>query len=378
MDNPFIYGKVVRGKHFTNREKEIKALLDDLTSGQNVLIFSPRRYGKTSLVLKVREKLVAGGVMVAYIDFFPLGTKHRLVEAYGKALLKATQSKLDDAVEFARDIFSRLRPSITVRPEGLPDIELSFSDKSNDIDRALEEVMESAERIAVKKAKRLVVIFDEFQEFEKLDKDFDKKLRAVIQHHANVSYVFMGSKRHLIERLFFIKDRALYQSAKPFPLGNIPREKFVAYIRRAFKDSQMTITDNAIGRILDLSGSHPYYTQQLCHEVWARACEGREAVNSTVDEAAKDVVDIQSYAYTEIWDATTAHQRALLFALSREPNATIQSADFMRRFSLGAASKVQYSAKVLAEKQLIEKVNGGWAVSDVFFQRWILQRTATG
>ncbi|MHB0976457.1 MAG: AAA family ATPase [Candidatus Aquicultorales bacterium] len=375
MENPFIFGKVVKGAHFTDREREVAELTDDLKGGQNVLLFSPRRYGKTSLILKVRDRLAAEGLLVAYVDFFPIGTKNQLAEAYAKALLKSTRGKVDDAIAFAQGLFSRLRASITIRPDGMPELELTVSD-AGDINRALDEVMESAERIAVKKKRRLVVVFDEFQEFEKIDPDFDNRLRAVIQHHANVGYVFMGSKRHLIEKLFFKKDRALYQSAKPFPLAKIPVDDFTSYIRSRFKKTSIAIGGGMIGRILDVTGAHPYYTQQLCHEVWNGARDERRVTEEVIDKAVQSVIDTQSYAYSEMWDCTTAKQRALLGALSVEPGAGILSADFVRRFSLGATSNVQYSAKVLAEKQLIERVNGGWAITDVFFQRWILQKAA--
>ena len=51
--NPFIYGEEVSGEYFCDREEEIKELLRDIENSQNVIIFSPRRYGKTSLIKEV-------------------------------------------------------------------------------------------------------------------------------------------------------------------------------------------------------------------------------------------------------------------------------------------------------------------------------------
>ena len=56
MKNPFIYGKEVSGANFCNRKKEIKELCCNAHNSQNVIIFSQRRFGKTSLIKEVMKK----------------------------------------------------------------------------------------------------------------------------------------------------------------------------------------------------------------------------------------------------------------------------------------------------------------------------------
>ena len=48
--NPFRFGGVVTGEYFTNRQSEIKEIISEIKSGQHIVLMSPRRYGKTSLV----------------------------------------------------------------------------------------------------------------------------------------------------------------------------------------------------------------------------------------------------------------------------------------------------------------------------------------
>ena len=56
MPNPFVYGEVVPGESFVDREVELDRLIGDLAAGQKVFLISPRRYGKSSLI---RQALTA-------------------------------------------------------------------------------------------------------------------------------------------------------------------------------------------------------------------------------------------------------------------------------------------------------------------------------
>jgi uncharacterized protein len=75
--NPFRFGDVVTGQHFTHRTSELKELVRDLRSGQSVLIISARRYGKTSLITAVLERLRTQHTLVAYVDLLRMTTEER-------------------------------------------------------------------------------------------------------------------------------------------------------------------------------------------------------------------------------------------------------------------------------------------------------------
>jgi AAA+ ATPase superfamily predicted ATPase len=88
MDNPFRYGHIVIGEAFTDRARELDELVSSARSGQSVVIISPRRYGKTSLVMRARERLVKSGVLVAYADLFRATTKQQLVDELATAVYR--------------------------------------------------------------------------------------------------------------------------------------------------------------------------------------------------------------------------------------------------------------------------------------------------
>ena len=88
IQNPFRYGIAVDDPYFIDREEEIKDFRRWLTSGQSLIIYSSRRYGKTSLILKLLKQLNAAGYKTVYIDFFKVYSRRRFIELYYRSGLE--------------------------------------------------------------------------------------------------------------------------------------------------------------------------------------------------------------------------------------------------------------------------------------------------
>ena len=379
MKNPFVFGDVVRGEHFTNREEEIKELTLDLSSGQNILLFSPRRYGKTSLILKVLDKLKEEDVIPIYVDLFRITSVHTFIKIYTAAITKAAATKLEEAVRFLKTNFPTIVPKVVIKTNEPAEFEFDFEAARKDIDKVLDDLYDLPQKIAARRKKQLVVVFDEFQEIAALNLPIERSLRAKIQHHDKVSYCFMGSKRHLLDELFLDKNKPLYRIAKSVPLGNIKPGKLKNFIRTRFKSVGMTIDDNLTEAILNITACHPYYTQQLCHEVF-NACISKKEIEpinlKDIDSAKDKCISAQSYAYSTIWDGLAGKQKDLILALAITPEASIYSQEFLTGHELGAAATVQTAVKALEKKGLLDRQNGSYSISDIFFVEWIKRRIA--
>lgn len=373
MQNPFLFGDIVKGKYFADRESEQKLLVSDLLSGQNVLLFSPRRYGKTSLVLRVLETLRSKKAVCAYVDFFRATSLESLGQIYASAITQASASKLQEAVEFIRSHFPTIVPKVVLKGEGTPEVEVDFDTRRRDTEKWLDEVFDMPQKIAKRKGKRFVIVLDEFQEVITLgiQSVVEKVLRSRAQHHDRVSYVFMGSKRHLLDELFLDKNRPLYRIAKPMPLGRIPAPKLSAFIKKRFKSAAVHISQPQIDSILELTDCHPYYTQQLCSEVFNVIVPRKSIAEGNISRAKDNCLQSQSYAYTTVWDGLSAKQRSLLKGLATVQKANIFSQDFLSRFRLGSAAGVQTAAQALLKKGVLERENGHYLFSDVFFVHWL-------
>ncbi|MBS1268600.1 MAG: hypothetical protein MAG458_01331 [Nitrosopumilus sp.] len=371
--NPFVFGTVVSDENFAGRENEINELTRDLAGKTSLIIFSPRRYGKTSLMFKVMDELRKQDIVCVYVDLYPAVTKEKFANILASSIAQAKSGKLDDIVQIIKELIPPIK--LTVRPEEVDvGIELELSKGKEDIDANLTKLYDLPERVAKKMKKKLVVVFDEFQEITKLDgQEIETNIRSKLQQHKNVSYVFMGSQRHLLNQMFNDKNRPLYRAGKPFNLSRLSEDEFSQFIKERFKADGINASKEVISQILALTQCHPYYTQQLCHEIWNQ-CISQEKKNveeSDIEQAKEQVLKNQNYAYTSMWDSTKGKQRALLHAMAISDEKNIFSTDFREKYRLGASSTVARAVEYLEKKGLIEKDSSDYVISDAFFQEWI-------
>ncbi|MBC7098491.1 AAA family ATPase [Candidatus Bipolaricaulota bacterium] len=375
MQNPFVYGKVARGECFADREREIAELSSDILSGQNVILFSPRRYGKTSLILEVLDRLRAQGVLAVYLDLFKVVSEEDFIAAYAREIARLCGRGVRAALQRVRSLLPRLVPKVVVKGEGV-EVELEFEfDLRGEREPLLDDLFEAVATLAQERGKQAVVVFDEFQEIAGWDEEehVQRQMRAHFQHHRGVAYVFMGSKRHLMQDIFQNKNRPFYRFGKHFPLGKIPEEAFTAFIVERFQSTGYRIEKGVPRKILEVTENHPYYTQLLCHVLWDRLRDERVVTADHVALGVEEVLAREAHAFHDMWDMLPLKARRLLVALAKEgnPRVEIYSGRFLQRHNLGPASSVQRALSRLLSEEILERVNGGYEFTDVFFKRWI-------
>ena len=116
--NPFTFGDLALDEAFTDREAEVRELASDMRNGQNVLVYAPRRYGKSSLVLRAAQEAMRQKVLVAYCDLMKTPTKERFAAALAKTIYEDIASPVEQVFERAADLFRglRVRPTMEVDP----------------------------------------------------------------------------------------------------------------------------------------------------------------------------------------------------------------------------------------------------------------------
>jgi hypothetical protein len=376
--NPFSYGGVVRNAFFADREAELETLKGALRSGQNVVVVSPRRFGKTSLVQRATASLRREGILVAYVDLFRTPTKERLADALAQALYDGVVSPLERAADKARTFFAHLAlsPRVVLDGDGHVRVEFSAFERRQDVDRALLGLLELPQRVAEERKRQVVLVLDEFQEIVVIDRALTGVLRSVFQQQDRVAHVFLGSRRHLMDELFHDKAAHLYRSARPLPLGPIPVEKFARWIRRRFTASGVDVADETVEAVLELTGGRPFETQQLCAFVWEQARDdGTIATTRVLAKAVARLLDAETPRYVAVWDSLSQHQRAVLEAIALDGRA-VYSEEYRLRHKLGGAGSVRSSLRALEAKELVERANGDWTVADVFLAQWLRRGAA--
>jgi hypothetical protein len=371
--NPFRYGAVARGEYFTDRDRELASLSADLRGGQDVVIISRRRLGKTSLIEQAIDALRAEKILVAYLDLYGSPTKQVLADHLAQAFSDGLLSLIERTTDRIRGWFAHLviQPRITLANDGRPQFEFLGYEHRDDADSLLDGLLELPGQVAAD-GHRVCVVLDEFQEIVPIDATLPGRVRAAFQRQPEVAHVYLGSKRHLMEPLFMEQAAPLYRSAKPMLLGPIEPDLFIGFLRERFATGEVAIANEQLERILALTGGLPYETQELCSYVWTEARLGGVPVDDDLIALALDaLVDAESARYSAVWDRLPGTQRALLLALAREPGR-VYSHDYRHRHKLGSASTVQRALVALDKLDLVDSnERGGQALADLFMRIWL-------
>lgn len=367
--NPFHYGGKVSGENFWDRENEIRELLEDVRSHEHVIVFSQRRLGKTSLVHKVLEEAEKESLIPVYVDLYPVSTLEDFIEEYARAIAKAL-SPYEKARKLMRELFSRLHLTMGVDPAGNPEWSVGF-DRSRNAE-SFEEVISALDHYFARKGKHGVVVFDEFQQIMETNGDkTERRLRSAIQMHRKVSYIFVGSKKHLLSDLFSNPNRPFYRSGKIFPLGRMPADELRGFIGERFTRVGVSLEDGVPERIIEVTECHPYYTQYLCHILYDITEKPRIGVQD-IPRAVEFLLRREATAYMNTWDLLSQRQRqALVILADSAPGENPLRAEALRRFNISQPAVMVRALKSLIHKDLVDKEEGRYEIVDLFFKRWI-------
>ncbi|MFH1260008.1 MAG: ATP-binding protein [Elusimicrobiota bacterium] len=370
--NPFLYGEFVKGSAFINREKEIKDLERDLSDSQKIFLISPRRYGKTSLVLRVKHDLEQKGIKVAYIDLFKCSSVERLAAALAKELSKFESVTFEKVFKFIKDIISALRPIISIDKEGEVSVQIDAKPKEQETFNILEDLLNYAQRYAEKHHARVVILLDEFQEVLKFsDQKIEKFLRAIVQAQDKVGYVFCGSKKEIIEGMVMNKSRAFYGIGPVISLDKINTVAWEKYLSNTFSKHGFKYDDKIPGLIVQKAHGIPYYIQYLAHELYDNYFHTKKFNIEHIDETIKTIVKRNLSSYETIWENLTGVQQRMLEGIASETIENIFSNDFLLRHQIGTRPGAEKTVKLLVKKDILEKEKNRYVISDIWFYEWI-------
>jgi hypothetical protein len=371
--NPFRFGGLAIDATFANREAEVQELKADVLSGQDVVIFAPRRFGKSSLIWRALRAL-GGDARIAYVNLMTTPTKEKLAEKLAAVIFEHIASPLERARERALAPFRGLRitPRITVHPDtGAYKFSFGIDRSSADIDATIERLLQLPGELAEGADDRVALVLDEFQEVESIDSAMPRLMRSVFQEQPEVCHVYLGSRRHMMERLFNDRNEPFWRSAKKVELGLIERPRFADFIAERFASTNKGVDPEVVEALLEITDGHPYATQELAYFLWDQTPFDGAAGEAEL-ESAMDAVLASENAHFEVrWEEASSAQRLVLQALAAERGRPLTSA-YRDRHDLPAVSTVQTALDVLRRRELIAKGSpGAYEISEPFFAEWL-------
>jgi uncharacterized protein len=367
MKNPFRYGIAVDDPYFVDREQEMSDFSKWLTSGQSLVIYSPRRYGKTSLMLKLLKELRRKGFYIVYVDFFKVNSRLRFAELYYSEIIKqlpAWQKNIKKILSLTKSV----RPVVSLDQQGFPTVSINLENKPGGDN--LSELFDLP--VKLNGGKRWIIVFDEFQEINNLNgESFEKEMRASFIHHSNVGYVFMGSKMHMLLNMFTHENSAFYQFGKIIELGKLQVDALINYLEKKFRNTKINFDEEIPAKIIELCEAIPHYVQYLASGAWEEAIENHSRLDKKIlEKAVSKIITNQNDYFITQYENLTTHQQKVLKAISIE-NKNIFTSGFTERHHLSAFSSVQRSLERLLKSGIILKQSDQYLFTDPFFKRWL-------
>jgi hypothetical protein len=353
--NPFYLFTLPVDAPFCNREKEIEELLAFARSGANVVLYSPRRFGKTSLTRKIQHILGRDDRAVTiFADLFGVASVHDVASRLAKAVFAVTHQR-DSLWKLALATIRSFRP--VLKPDAESGISLSVEPASagaRGLD-LLEETMESLDRFLEQTPHLVHFALDEFQEIVELQEatQVEAVLRTHIQHH-RASYFFVGSRRRLLLGIFNERQRPFFQSAINYELKALPPEELSIFLKERFEagGSKECPIDVARG-LVEIVSSHPYYTQKLAYFVFEAS--GERVSADDVRSGMTRLISSEEPVFEAILQGLTLHQRRVLRTIAAEPTDKPLSHAYIGKHRLGSPGGIRHSINQLISLDLIER-----------------------
>jgi hypothetical protein len=380
MQNPFVYGEIVPGEAFVDREMELDRLIGDLATGQKVFMISPRRYGKSSLVRQALAALARRGSATVEVTVSAYSSYLSFLEGYARALA-AVETKWERARGWIVKAISSTRPEVRYDAEGAGPGRISVAfptvQTERDVNRLANEIFTLPARLAAEQKRPVVIAMDEFQAIDAFNGgSVEHALRAAAQQQRQVGYVFAGSEPSLMEKMIGPR-RPFYKAGPVMRLQKIPADVFAAFIESRFAKNGIRAEPGLGAAIVDLAGNLPYDVQRLAHETWddARGAGARRATLDTLHATLARLLSEQETMFEAVWQRLTLAQRAVLRAVVLQNGQGLLSADVRARHRLGGPSSIQASLAALVKQDLVLKEGSQYVVVDSLLREWIARRT---
>lgn len=353
MENPFKFGTIVEAGYFTDRVNEVAYIEQFIKSANHLVMISPRRFGKSSLVAKaVKES----------------GRKSITLN------LQSVTSVSDLSAKLLREFFKvhpmerirhliahfRIVPMISTNPvTGAMDV--SFQSGAPE-EVLLEDVLNLLERAHSEKD-RLIVVLDEFQEIKDISSGLDRQLRSIMQEQKHINYILLGSQESMMTDIFENKKSPFYHFGELMRLGKLPRQDFYDYLverlSAVFPESCKVLAD----RILNFTECHPYYSQQLAANVWQIGVLQPKSVD-VLQAAVDHIVVSHALDYERLWMGFKRTNRWILQRLAY--GKTLQDGEHR--------TSTIYSALKRLQKDGYAIYSDHYELEDPFFKQWILRQ----
>ncbi|MBR6092517.1 MAG: ATP-binding protein [Bacteroidales bacterium] len=368
--NPFVVSGKIPPEYFCDRVEEAAQLEKSLRNQLNVVLTSARRMGKTSLVDFVFDKpAISKNYITIVVDILHTTTFREFIMALGAAVFENVATRSKKLRKQFVTLLKSLSASFGYDPIlNVPTFDIRLGDLQNP-EFTMGEIFSYLESVD----KRCLVVIDEFQQITYYpEKNVEALLRTHIQKLKNANFVFSGSKRRLMDEMFFSSKRPFYQSAKNLPLEPIDKGIYLDFAMSNFKNANKNITEDAFSHVYDTFWGVTFYIQRIMKDAFAETKADDTCDLNLVKNLIEDYIDENDSRLREQLSYISESQKELLYAIHSEGQVqSITSAEFNKKHRLRSPSSTQSAALKLLEYDLITRKEKIYSLSDPLLKLWL-------
>ena len=369
--NPFIITADYYGpEYFCDRQAETEALESNIANGRNTVLISSRRMGKSGLIAHVFNRaFVKSNFKTFSIDLYPTSSLAELILLLAKEITGPLKSKGQSLLESFLGIVKSLRPGFKVDPvTGQFVFDLSLGEIVKPVD-SLKEIFQYLEGSEVP----CLVSMDEFQQIaEYPDNNVLELLRTYVQKCKHTWFIFAGSDRRMMEKLFNNPSEPFYMSCSPLYLDAIQYENYLAFARHHFEAAGKSLQEESFKQVYELFDGHTWYVQRLMNEMFAWTKPGEVADAQMASDALTFVIKTYARTFQEQMSSYPEAQKQLLIAIAKDGQAQqVTSVAFCKKHSMKSPSTVQSALRVLHDKGIVRKDGNTYSVTNRLLGIWL-------
>ena len=371
--NPFIVSGKIPEAFFCDRIEESIELQKSLTNQLNVVLTSSRRMGKTSLVNFVFDKpVIKDDYITISVDILQTTTFREFIFTFGTAVFETVATRSDKWRKMFITFLKSLSGSFGYDPvQNTPTFDIRLGDIQQP-EYTLREIFQYLESVE----KRCLVVIDEFQQITRYpEKNVEEILRTQIQKLSNANFVFSGSRRRLMEEMFFSSKRPFYQSAKPLRLEPIEKDVYFDFASTHFQKAGKNLSKEAFTYVYDTFWGVTLYVQRMMKDAYIETPEGKVCDVDMVKILIENYIKENDSHLREQLSFITEPQKELLYAIHAEVEVqSITSSAFNKKHRLRSPSSTQSAALKLLEYDLITRKEKTYSLSDPLLSLWLDRR----
>ena len=367
--NPFFIGRYAGAKYFCDRVKDTETLVKHIVNGRNVALISPRRLGKSGLIHHTfSQKVIEDNYITIYVDIYSTGNLCEFAKTLSESIIKVIRSQQKWHEKFF-EFLTSLRVGFRMDAlSGDPSFDIGIGDIEYP-EKTVRELFEYLETLD----KPCILAIDEFQQIREYPEGTTEAfIRTLVQQCSRTSFIFCGSKRHMMTDIFYSPAKPFFQSVISQSLHPIPMETYIEFAGRMFAERGKFIDKFAIEIVYKMFEGCTWYIQMMMNELFALTEKGMLCTPEYIDIAWDNIIMAQEDRFQAILHNLAPKQKQILMAIAKDRNVEgITSSEFIKRHNLVSASSVQAALQPLLKNDIVINEDGKYRIYDYFFADYL-------